>query len=217
MLFRSGPSLRASDFEPIFEASKALKDPVKMAANVAEKREEWLNKLALSAVTGEVLAWGLWLPDNEEHEEPMVCMAGSTGFEENAERALLLALWGALDQPEYRINHKLCGWNICGFDLPFLQRRSWVHGVEPPAWVYHATGRGLAHIHTDLMLMWSGFNPTDRISLATAAKLFRLPGKLGNGADFAATLATDRDAAEAYLRQDIILTSMVAERMGVEV
>lgn len=187
-----------------------------MAANVAEKREEWLSKLALSAVTGQVLAWGLWLPDDEE---PIVKMADASEPEEKSERSLLLALWENLDSywPEMRINHKLCGWNICGFDLPFLQRRSWVHDIEPPAWVYQATGRGLAHIHTDLMLMWSGFNPTDRISLATAAKLFRLPGKLGNGADFAATLATDREAAEAYLRQDIILTSMVAERMGVAV
>lgn len=197
----TGPSAAAYLFEPEFTAPRNIKDPAKIAAALEEKREEWKERLALSAVTGRVLAIGFAGGDSET----------VVTFDDENEGTLIRKFWDTIqDLPLYG-DHRLCGWNICGFDLPFLQRRSWVWGIRPPDWVYHS-GR---FFHTDLMKVWCGDNPQDRISLDTAAKLFGLPGKLGKGSEFAELFEQDRNAALAYLRRDVALTQAVARRMHV--
>ena len=44
---------------PEFEAQGNLKDPVKIAANIEQKRADWFDKAALNAETGRVLAIGV--------------------------------------------------------------------------------------------------------------------------------------------------------------
>lgn len=198
----TGPANNAGEFEPEFKAPGNLKDPVKIEAAIAEKRAEWLDKLALSAVTGRVLAVGLAI---EEGPVTLIC--------EEDEGALLRHLWLVLREVPTAKDYRLCGWNLAGFDLPFLQRRSWIHGIQPPNWIYFSAQRP-SYYHADLMKIWAG-ETLDRISLDTAARLFKLGAKTGSGKDFAELLKTDRDAAMAYLRQDIELTRKVAKAMGV--
>ena len=43
---------------PEFEPSKVLKDPEKIKADIEAKRAEWIDRAALSPVSGQVLAIG---------------------------------------------------------------------------------------------------------------------------------------------------------------
>lgn len=195
----TGPSPRALEFEPQFEAPKNLKDPEKIRVAIEEKRSDWNDRLALSAVTGCILAVGLAVDSG-----PVEIISGET------ESELLWRLWTRLADP-VSLTPRLCGWNLCGFDLPFLQRRNWVHKIPSPGWVF-PRGR-FSNIHRDLLREWCGENPGDRVSLDTVGKLFGLGGKTGSGADFARLWAEDRSQAVEYLRRDIELTRAVALRM----
>ena len=196
----TGPSPTAETFKPVFEAPRNLKDPAKIAAAVEEKEIEWREKLALSAVTGMVLAIGYAVG-----EEEIQILHGD-------ERETLTGFWDVLRELLFRGDHRLCGWNICGFDLPFLLRRSWALGIIPTDWVYHS-GK-LSFFHVDLMRVWCGENPLDRISLDTAAKFFGFPGKRGNGADFARLYEDDLHAALWYLYGDVSLSRDIAKKMN---
>lgn len=198
----TGPSDNAEQFAPEFEAPKNLKDPAKIEAALHDKRAEWADRLALSAVTGRVLAVGYAIGDGEiqiiQHDD---------------ERELLLQLWMDLHHLPSVGFHRITGWNLCGFDLPFLLRRSWVHSLPVPDWIFPSNSRMSNH-HTDLMRSWCGENPQDRVSLATVVRLFGLGEKVGSGKDFARLLVENREAAMAYLRLDVMLTRAVARRMA---
>lgn len=199
----TGPASNALDFKPEFTAPSNLRDPEKIAAAIAEKSREWEDKLALSAVTGRVLAIG-------------VAIYGKTvvTFGDPDERVLLQEFWAHLAEISYQhADPRLCGWNICGFDLPFLQRRSWMHDIPTPEWVF-PRGR-LSNFHIDLMKVWCGENPLDRIKLDTVARWMGFGGKTDpeGGKNFAKLWQADQLAALDYLRRDVDLVRQIAERM----
>lgn len=195
----TGPSPRALEFQPQFEAPKNYRDPEKIRGVIEDKRDEWLRGLALSAVTGSVIAVGVAI-----ESDPVEIISGET------ESELLWRLWTRLSDP-VRFSPRLCGWNLCGFDLPFLQKRTWANNIPSPGWVF-PRGR-LSYVHRDLLREWCGENPGDRVSLDTVGKLFGLGGKTGSGAEFAQQWAEDRPQAMEYLRRDIELTRAVALQM----
>jgi 3'-5' exonuclease len=87
----------------------------------------------------------------------------------------------------------LVSWNGAGFDLPVLNYRGLVWGVQAPR--FWETGDGDDGFrynnyvnryhwrHTDLMDVLSGFSGRNRVSLQNMALLLRLPGKLGFAGD----------------------------------
>jgi len=54
----TGAAPDAEKFKPEFEAPGNIKDPVKIAAAIQDKENEWRDRLALSAITGQVLFCG---------------------------------------------------------------------------------------------------------------------------------------------------------------
>jgi 3'-5' exonuclease len=88
-----------------------------------------------------------------------------------------------------RFSPDLVSWNGCGFDLPVLTYRALLAGVQAPR--YWETGEADQSFrfnnylnryhwrHIDLMDVLSGFQARGRVSLANAACLLGLPGKLG--------------------------------------
>lgn len=174
-----------------------LKDPVKIEAAKIEKREEWLEKIAISPLTGEVLAIGI---------------KDDAGFMylEGEEVDILREFWTLWK------DHKrtFIGFNTHGFDIPFLLRRSWRWNVDPgfkvPDRMYNLRNS------IDLMAKWSmGDDWADRISLKNLSKFFGLPEKTGHGKDFKDLWHTDKAAAIAYLQLDVELIELAAARMGV--
>lgn len=97
------------------------------------------------------------------------------------EAALLEFLWKDMHEIHSGTSHMkpvLVGHNIAGFDLPFLWRRSVVHGLRPPLW-WPKNPKPWSDAVYDTMLQWSA-SDRDRISLDRLCKALGLPGK-GDG------------------------------------
>ncbi len=104
-----------------------------------------------------------------------------------------------------RFTPDLVSWNGSGFDLPVLNYRALLWGVQAPR--FWETGEGETEFrynnylqryhwrHTDLMDVLSGFSSRNRVSLANMACLLKLPGKLGFGGE---------QVWEAYQRGDLV-------------
>lgn len=170
-------------------------------------------RAALSAITGQVLAIGYLGQSQQIH-------AASEGIQEGA---LLSHFWG-LYKKARAAHRKMCGYNIKGFDVPFLAQRSYILGVEVPATVLTPTGF-LEPTFVDLADVWKcgnrGWGEKGFGSLDTLAKAMGLGEKLAGvtGADFARLFNSqdpqERQQAIDYLATDLAITRAIAERFGV--
>lgn len=107
----------------------------------------------------------------------------------------------------------MVGFNICSFDLPFLIRRSWKHGVPVPFGIRR--GRYWGEQVIDLRELWQLGDRQARGSLDAIARHLGVGAKNGDGKEFAALWQRDRPKAEAYLRNDLDMTARVAGALGV--
>jgi hypothetical protein len=181
-------------------------------AKAEEHRLEFVSRAALSPLTGQVLAIGL-------RRCEQVVVLGADG---ESEAEMLAEFWGLYTK--YKANNgRLVGFNCNHFDVPFLVRRSWWHGVQVPDSVCDRGGRYLCSTFVDLMAMWGGPG-NDRVSLDTLCRWFgcgRKPDGEGaaSGATFAALWLSgnqeSRSAALAYLENDLAMTQALAGKMGV--
>lgn len=178
---------------PEFDAPSNLKDPDKIAAAIAKKRADYIADAALDPLTGCVLAIGV-----------------NGDVVEGDEAEMLKAFWWLLSE-DGRFP-QIIGFNITGFDLPFLFKRSWRHGIKPPSWL--RKGRYWDSDVVDLREVWCMGDRTAKGSLEAVAMHLGLGCKLGSGKDFAALWKDDKQAAIKYLKRDVELTKLIAERMG---
>lgn len=189
--------------KPQFAAPGNYKDPVKIAESIAAQEAQWLEKAALSPLTGRVLVIGV---------KPFG--PHSPQFFEGDERAMLAEFWNVVG-----IGHDFVEWyghNLSFFDLPFLIKRSWLHGLPVPLSIlFESNGRYFnGRRFKDTMTTFQCGNRQDFVSLNTVGKFFGLGGKAEeNSANFAALYATDREAALAHLARDLELTEGIASRM----
>jgi len=193
-------------FDPTEVKTGNIKDPEKVAAKIAEAelghRRDFLEKAALDPLTGRVMAIGLFDQGNGFR-----CLgAGLT------EAELLSRFWAECADPS-GVFHRLVGFNVFLFDLPFLVRRSWKWGVPLPRGLRN--GRYWHSSILDLRDWWQMGDRQAKGSLDSLARHFGVGKKMGNGKDFAMLWNSDRAAAIAYLRNDVCLTVRVAQAMGV--
>lgn len=218
---------------PSFDESSVKVGNLKDAAKIAEKIEqaraqhavdamnhakdnlaveglyvaEVMNKAALSAITGRVLAIGYYDTNDEAFE------VDALHPDEVTEAALIIRFWSYVEAaPEHC---RIVGHNIAGFDLPFLIQRSWILGIEVPRGVIE--GRFFARKFADTMQVWAcgKVGNGSMAKLDDLAKVFGVGSKTGNGAMFAELFEKDRAAAIEYLKNDVAITYAVAKRMGV--
>lgn len=184
--------------KPEMVANKTLKDPLKIQADLMAKEEVWLEKAALSPLTGQILAVGMLGDDGER------ILTGT-------EAGMLESVWGAWSD-----GSRFVGFNV-KFDFRFMAVRSWALGVVVP----HDLMEGryfnrrivcLQEIVTFYSREIAGF------SLEATCAAFGLPGKMPGmtGADFARVFAEDKERALAYLRADLAATAALAARLGVQ-
>lgn len=203
---------------PPFDESEVkcgnLKDPDKIAAKIDEARRnhfgDFVDRAALSAISGQVLAIGYYNPTTNG--------LFIDGAEANDERQLLSNFWRKYRECRQR-NVKIVGHNLASFDIPFIARRSLILDVGIPDSLLEK-GRWLDSIFVDTMSFW-GFGGREPIKLDLLGKCLGLGGKLEGveGADFHklwyGTLE-ERQLAIKYLTQDLRLTAAIAERMGIQ-
>ena len=115
----------------------------------------------------------------------------------------------------------LVSWNGSGFDLPVLNYRALLWGVQAPR--FWETGESETEFrynnylqryhwrHTDLMDVLSGFSSRNRVSLANMACLLKLPGKLGFAGDqvWDAYQRGDTLGIRRYCETDVLNTYLI--------
>ena len=184
---------------------------------IASGWQEFVEKAALSPITGHVLAVGL-ATELDGKLQPRII----TG----PEASILDATWQAIRQA-IEIGMPIIGHNIEGFDFPFLTRRSWKHGVDCPI-VFR--GRYLVDGFVDTQSEWCK-GTTDRfVNLDVVASFFGVGGKLvmsrlieWEGVNRPLTgehfwryfrdTEMNRKLAIDYLVNDLAMTARVAKRM----
>lgn len=221
------PAAEMPDFDPTTVALGNLKDEAKRAAKIEEARKkhevakaEWpnlvaqakaehvakfLDRAALSATTARVLVIGYYSVAKDR-----VVIDHADGDESK----LLANFW-----QQYKTNRanskKMVGLNIFDFDLPFIARRSWLNGIDVPETAFD--GRYWDRLFVDLRRRWlcgQHFSACES-NFDALGKAFGTGGKNGqSGADFARLWHEDRNAAIAYLTQDLKQPAAWAARMG---
>lgn len=184
---------------PEFKAPDNYKNPDAIAKAIEEKRLAWLERAALSAETGRIVAVGY---------------VNDCGFTDNItdEAAMLSTFWNSISDAA-EMGRMIVGFNISGFDLPFARRRSWILGVPMPHMIYR--GRYLnPDIFIDLLEVWRCGNREDGISLKRLAQLLGVGTKNeDNSKDFGKLLLNNRAEAIKHLENDLRLTEAIADRL----
>lgn len=192
-------------FDPAEVKTGNLKDPDKIAAKLSEAeanhRRDFIEKAALDPLSGRVLAVGLLYQDSGEF----------TVIGHDDEAQTLREFW-AVGRGEMGRLNQLVGFNVAGFDLPFLFRRSWKHRVAVPLGLRR--GRHWSDQVVDLRESWQLGDRQARGSLDSIAKHLGLGAKNGDGKAFAQLWQSDRTQAVAYLRNDVELTAKIADALG---
>lgn len=180
---------------------------------IAEKRLDLLDRAALSALSGRVLAIGYMNLATKKKAVDCVSDGSSDQVSPRSEVDLLNGFWKKVADRREQI-----GFNIKGFDLPFLVRRSYILGVDVPADVFN--GRHFSDLFTDLLDRWRCGNNQEYVSLDSLCRACNCGAKPDDvdGATFAAYFlqgGEKRAQAIAYALNDLDMTAELAERMGV--
>jgi len=192
-----------------FDANKValgvLKDPDKIMAKIMEAEANHGNaeveRAALSAETGIVAISGMMndsLHQFADSEEDVI--------EKTFDKMMQVFSGGGI----------ISGWNVKGFDLPFLVKRAWLIGVKVPARIFNPLKPRYPWSDSiiDLMEVWKAGQYTEKhTSLNAALRHLGLPEKTGLGADFGKLWASDKGAALAYNADDLDRELKVAMRL----
>jgi hypothetical protein len=193
-------------FDPSEVKTGNMTDPRKIAAKIADAeakhRRDYFERAALDPLTGRVLAVGLLYPATSEF-----VVLGDDDEEE-----VLKKFWDRTLGEMGRVN-QMVGFNTHLFDLPFLIRRSYKHRVEVPFGIRR--GRYWGQEMVDLREEWQLGDRQERGSLDSIAKYLGVGQKVGQGEDFALLWQKDREKAIAYLRNDLEVTTRIAEALRV--
>lgn len=190
---------------PEFSAGGNIKDPIKIAASIAEKKAEWLDKTALKAITGKIVAVTIAVGTM-----PPEMVIGD-------ENELIGRIVGELKSC-IGMNGEAYAWNGSGFDLPFICQRAAIFGI--PAFKDLTNNvRGRFYWHESLIdpkMVWSNYSPDHSgTSLKTVASVLEVGEKLGRGKDFASLLMSNPSEAEKYALNDVNLLRSIVQRMGI--
>jgi hypothetical protein len=177
--------------------------------------KDLIEKAALNAETGTVAVVGFWQDGKVEqfvHTEAGLGHAYTelpgTHFPTESEliEHAFRTLW---DTPV------VLGWNLLGFDLPFLIKRAWLLGVTVPKSIFSPLSRyPINERFVDTMKVWQvGNYKAPFASLNNTLRAFDLPDK-GDGKDFGKLWAEDRAKALEYNAKELEGQAALYMRLG---
>ncbi len=186
-------------FLPEPTAPANYKDAEKIAQYVTEKKAEQVQQAPLDADLGKVIAIAMQRGLENAAE---VYLTGDP--ETPDEAALLHCFWSSFAQMDGRA----CGYNILGFDLPYLLRRSFDLGIDVPLLPR------LAKYQTEPVMDLMGilYNWGNARGLKWVCRRYGIPNELPdlNGSKVA---GMDRDTLRKYARNDLTLLIELYKRM----
>ncbi len=185
-----------------------LKDPAKIAAAIEEKKAEQASMAALDPDTATITAIGMSLADVYTlDDKSTILKARLVGDTQTpTEAALLEWFW-----EDFRTaGGRACGYNIIGFDLPMILRRSFALGVKPNL----ARPIQMAKYRTDPILDLMGvlYNWDRSRGLKWVCQRYGIPNPLPelNGS---MTADMDRDTLRKYVMNDVHMTLKLYRKM----
>lgn len=190
---------------PKFEAPSNYKDPEKIQKAIWDQEAKWIEKAALSPMTGQLLAFGYKIRGSGIQ----VWCQDEKGFV--AEKDLIEVFWEEYRQLTMQ-GYCFAGSNLIGFDFQFLKIRSHILGIELPpniTWARYGTEAGTFDIQD-----WWNFCPgqnRDKTGLDAISKALGFAGKNGDGTLFHQMFKDDPEAAIQYLENDIEMTRKVID------
>lgn len=201
----SQPEEKLRAIMPAFEAPANYKTAEAIAKAIAEKQAAFIERAALDATTGEIVAIGM-----RYGADGKACI--DTVAPDRTEERMLRNFWDAFGA-HVAAGHQFIGFNIARFDVPYLIRRSWIHSLRILPNLYR--GRYLnPDIFTDLAEVWSMGSRDEYISLRRLAEALDVGTKNDeNSKGFGALLLSNRAEAIAHLENDLRLTEAVANRL----
>lgn len=203
-------------FDPTEVKVGNIKDPELIKAKVegakAKYEQDYIDKAALSALTGQVCAIGYAFEDGTDLR--------TVSPVEYSEKDLIEDFW--ILWKNHNDGHGVTtfiGHNIYEFDLPFLVRRSWTLDIKVPHEVF--SRRGGRTFWNDLFIdtrtAWTMGSKEGLSNLDVLGRCLVGQGKNGDGALFHTLLngsTEDFTKAMEYLKNDLKLTQAIALKMG---
>lgn len=180
------------------------------------KTEDEYRRTALDGTLGRILCigWARMSADGSFREQGCLGWDGSEGRFGTGEETVLREFWEMLEGFDAR-RDLVVGHNIMDFDLPFIVRRSIVHGVRPTVGFCFARYRKRPIF--DTMREWDCWNMRECTSLEKLALALGLPSpKDGgiSGADvYDAWLEGSHEEIRDYCLRDVLITGEIYRKM----
>ena len=200
------------------KAKGTLKDPAKIAADIAEKKAALAADAALDPLTARIVCYaavGMVHPGHDGEQEHAETAGAAT---DDAERELVQSILRMLGADEARI----VTWNGIGFDLPMIYKRAMILGVDPGSFGAPPLGAWIKRYttdrHYDLMQIWGGWSSQAFTKLDVVAGMV-LGERKTDGFDvtaIAGLIETEEGRAKvaAYCLQDTRLTWRLWKRFN---
>lgn len=192
-----------------------LKDPAKIAAAIEEKRRDLIESAALDPDYGKVLSIGISYQGEDEVEVFVVGMKFPVGFHPETNEPMA---WDVMTEADllalfwdrFTLVRGACvGYNIIGFDLPFLMARSMYLGVKIP--YIPNLARFRVEPITDLYAIRYNWAPGK--GLKTVCKLLGIQNEC-DGVDGSQVKDMTPAQLSAYQVSDVKLTKALFDRMN---
>lgn len=191
---------------PDFKPNANLKDPDKIAANIAEKRASYLADSALHWLTCEVA---------------LICLGSdSSNIQAISEGTEAEKLEKFLSIASYNLQNgiKLIGHNIIGFDLPIIVNRARLNGLRIPESIGQMNnGRWYWNeniVDTLQVITFGNKQDIAGNSVDAIAKSCGFPSKLGDGANFYKLWQQNKAGAISYCKRDVEIEILIASMLG---
>lgn len=183
---------------PAIRPPSNYRDPAKIEAYLAEKRIALMEEIALDIDLCRIVAVS-YARDGSDITT-VLCEAQSE------EKQALDAVWGLLAEFP---NDPVCGYNVLGFDLPVILRRSMAHRIHPTRWISLAKFNN--HDVLDLMLLLYNFGSFKFRGLKDVCNFLGIANPLP-GKDGSMVNSMTPDELRAYSANDVHLTRELARR-----
>ena len=188
--------------------SGAIKDPIKIEADIAKKQAAVLDKAGLNGLTCHIMCLGIKVNDI-----PAVTFA--TG-DWTKERDIIIEFFNYVVGLCGNYAHTVIGHCVIGFDLKILRQRCMVLGIQPPLVFERAFNDRYGEMVYDTALKWNGGDKHDYVKLDNLCLAFGVesPKQGMKGSDVYRYWQAGRiEEIAEYCRGDVEATHAVYKKM----
>lgn len=205
----TAPLENAADYLDPVEASKNLKDPEKIKADLERREREQISECGLDWNLNRIVCAGLW--DTDAADSPTML----TAEDHVDEHGILQEIAARLMDPPRPL---ILGFCVRRFDVPVILQRARYLGVTMPRIsLKRYDNPHIVDLYDLLTFDEQPCTSVMRRSLTSFCRRFGIQVEdAHNGADVAALVASgDWEAVAAHCRADLFRTAMLARRIGV--